>query len=246
MKIVDTKGIILKEVNYSDSSKILKVLTEEYGLISILSKGCRNLKSKLRGVSRKLLYGTFHFYYRENGISTLASVDVINAYPKIMMNLESISYATLLLDLTNQVVSQSDSKEIMPILISALNKIENGLSPETITNIVQLKYLTYLGVTPILDECSSCGSKINIVALDATLGGFVCNSCYQNRGYNSEKTIKNIKQNLFWAFFYNICMIPIACGILENIGIEMNPMVAAFAMTISSLTVVLNALRLKK
>ena len=56
MKIVDTKGIILKEVNYSDSSKILKVLTEEYGLISILSKGCRNLKSKLRGVSRKLLY----------------------------------------------------------------------------------------------------------------------------------------------------------------------------------------------
>ena len=62
----------------------------------------------------------------------------------------------------------------------------------------------------------------------------------------SSKTIKNIKQNLFWAFFYNICMIPIACGILEPIGIEMNPMVAAFAMTISSLTVVLNALRLKK
>lgn len=62
----------------------------------------------------------------------------------------------------------------------------------------------------------------------------------------SARTIKNIKQNLFWAFFYNICMIPIACGILEPIGIEMNPMVAAFAMTISSLTVVLNALRLKK
>lgn len=61
----------------------------------------------------------------------------------------------------------------------------------------------------------------------------------------SEKTIKNIKQNLFWAFFYNICMIPIACGILEPIGITMNPMIAALAMTLSSLTVVLNALRLK-
>lgn len=62
----------------------------------------------------------------------------------------------------------------------------------------------------------------------------------------SEKTIKNIKQNLFWAFFYNICMIPIACGILEPLGVVMNPMIAAFAMTISSLTVVLNVLRLKK
>ena len=61
----------------------------------------------------------------------------------------------------------------------------------------------------------------------------------------SEKTIRNIKQNLFWAFFYNICMVPIACGILQPFGITMNPMIAAFAMTISSLTVVLNALRLR-
>ncbi|OKZ65772.1 MAG: copper-translocating P-type ATPase [Clostridium sp. 28_12] len=62
----------------------------------------------------------------------------------------------------------------------------------------------------------------------------------------SQKTIRNIKQNLFWAFFYNICMIPIACGVLEPLGIVMNPMIAAFAMTISSLTVILNALRLKR
>ena len=62
----------------------------------------------------------------------------------------------------------------------------------------------------------------------------------------SGKTIRNIKQNLFWAFFYNVCMIPIACGILKPFGIELNPMIAAFSMTISSLTVVLNALRLSK
>ena len=62
----------------------------------------------------------------------------------------------------------------------------------------------------------------------------------------SKKTIRNIKQNLFWAFFYNICMIPIACGVLIPFGISMNPMIAAFAMTVSSLTVVLNALRLRR
>ena len=62
----------------------------------------------------------------------------------------------------------------------------------------------------------------------------------------SHKTIRNIKQNLFWAFFYNICMIPIACGIFVKFGIALNPMIAALAMTVSSLTVVINALRLKK
>ena len=62
----------------------------------------------------------------------------------------------------------------------------------------------------------------------------------------SEKTIKNIKQNLFWAFFYNLLMIPIAIGLLKPIGISINPMIASLAMVFSSLTVILNTLRLKK
>lgn len=62
----------------------------------------------------------------------------------------------------------------------------------------------------------------------------------------SNKTVRNIKQNLFWAFFYNVCMIPIAAGILQPLGITLNPMIAALSMTISSLTVVLNALRLRR
>ena len=62
----------------------------------------------------------------------------------------------------------------------------------------------------------------------------------------SKKTIRNIKQNLFWAFFYNLCMIPVAIGVLSPFGITMNPMFASLAMTLSSITVTLNSLRLKK
>lgn len=61
----------------------------------------------------------------------------------------------------------------------------------------------------------------------------------------SKKTIRNIKQNLFWAFFYNSLMIPISMGLLRPIGISINPMIAGLAMVISSFTVILNALRLK-
>lgn len=62
----------------------------------------------------------------------------------------------------------------------------------------------------------------------------------------SKKTIRNIKQNLFWAFFYNLLMIPIAIGLLKPFGITINPMLASLAMVLSSITVILNALRLKK
>lgn len=61
----------------------------------------------------------------------------------------------------------------------------------------------------------------------------------------SLKTIKNIKLSLFWAFFYNIICIPIACGILYPFfEIKFNPMLASIAMSLSSVCVVLNAIRL--
>ncbi|WP_251448254.1 heavy metal translocating P-type ATPase [Vermiculatibacterium agrestimuris] len=62
----------------------------------------------------------------------------------------------------------------------------------------------------------------------------------------SRATIRNIKQNLFWAFFYNVICIPVAAGVLAIFGgPQLNPMLAAAAMSMSSVCVVSNALRLK-
>ena len=62
----------------------------------------------------------------------------------------------------------------------------------------------------------------------------------------SNAVIKNIKQNLFWAFFYNIIGIPLAAGVFYTVlGWKLSPMFAGAAMSLSSVTVVLNALRLK-
>ena len=93
----------------------------------------------------------------------------------------------------------------------------------------------------------SLNSAIDIAAdsADVLLMRNDLNSIY-NLFDISKKTLSNIKSNLFWAFFYNACMIPIACGLLEFINISMNPMIAGLAMTLSSFTVIINALRLKR
>lgn len=193
MKIDSFEGIILTETNYSESSKILNVLTNDRGVVGVMSKGCRNVKSKLRGVSRKLIYGKFHVYYKENGLSTLIGVDVINSFSKTMMDLERISFALYLLDLSGQVVKQNDDNEIFDLLKETLLKIEDGLDALALTNILELKLLDYLGVRPSIDACSICGSDKAIVTLSADSGGYVCRDCFTNEGYVSEKTIKMIR-----------------------------------------------------
>lgn len=197
MTIESFEGIIISETNYSESSKILNVLTDKYGLIGVMSKGCRNIKSKLRGVSRKLIYGKFNVYYKPQGLSTLISIDLINSFSKTLMDLEKISYASFILDLTNQVLRQTEAEEIFPLLKDSLIKIEEGLNPTVITNILELKLLEFLGVTPNLDACSYCGSDKQIVTISSSAGGYVCKNCYNNEPLVSEKVIKMIRMYLY-------------------------------------------------
>lgn len=193
MKIESVEGIVLSETNYSESSKILHVLTKQYGKIGILSKGCRSLKSKLRGVSRKLIYGVFHIYYKENGLSTLIGVDIKNSFRKVMMDLTKIGYASYLTELVDQVLKQSDDETIYDTFVAALLKMEEGFAPNILTNIVELKMLDCLGVRPMIDGCAYCGDEKHIVTLSSSAGGLVCMNCHSNEKIVDSKVIQLIR-----------------------------------------------------
>lgn len=193
MKIEKVTGIVLSDTNYSESSKILNVLTKEHGKIGIISKGCRNLKSSLRSVSSKLTYGYFNIYYKQEGLSVLISVDIINDFSNIKQDLFKIGYATFLSDLTNQVLKETSSNEIFDLFINGLIKINDDFDPMIIANIIELKYLNYLGVMPILDCCSVCGSNKKIVTVSSFSGGYLCINCYKNEYIVDEKTVKLLR-----------------------------------------------------
>ena len=197
MKKLKIRGIIINDTNYSESSKILHVLTEDHGLIGIISKGCRNYKSKLRSVSLKLTYGYFYVNYKEDGLSTLLEVDVIDELKNIKTDLDKIGFASYLIDLARQVEKQNENEDIFKILENALLKINNGFDPGIITNIVELKYLSYLGVAPVLDRCNLCGSTTDIITVNSDIGGYVCKSCYKNEYITDQKTIKLLRMFLY-------------------------------------------------
>ncbi|MDO4963464.1 MAG: DNA repair protein RecO [bacterium] len=190
--LIDVEGIVLNTKPYSDTSKILDILTLEYGIIGVLAKGCKSLKSNLRSVTDKLTYATFTIYYKKDKLSILSEASVINNFSNIKKDIEKISYASYILDLTNQVYKQCEEVNIYNLLISSLKKINDNFNPLIITNILELKYLPYLGVMLSLDGCSICGCK-EVITLSSDKGGYLCKKCVTNEPIVSDKVIKLVR-----------------------------------------------------
>ena len=188
----EVEGIIINETSYRETSRIINVLTKE-GIIGIVCKGAKGVKSPFRSFTMSLTYGKFIIYYKENSLSTLKGVDVIDNFSTIKRDIVLTSYMSFLCDLAKQVMKQNNDENIYYILIDALKKIDEGLNPMIITNIVELKYLDYLGVGINFNSCAKCGSTHDIVTIDPDIGGYVCKNCYINEIIYDEKTLKMLR-----------------------------------------------------
>ena len=181
-----------------------------------MAKGAKTQKSKFRSTTTKIIYGKFNIIYKEHKLSNLIEVDVINYYKNIKKDIKKISYASYILELVEQVIKQNNNDEIYYNLIYSLEKIEQGLNPLVITNIIELKCLNYLGVMPIIDECTICGNK-NIITISADKGGLLCKDCRINETIVDEKTIKLIRM-FYYVDISKIEKIEISKKIIEEIN----------------------------
>ncbi len=188
------EGVVISETPFKENSKILNILTSE-GIIGVVSKGCKNLKSPLRLISSKLVYGEFTIYYYQNRLSTLKEGNVLNNFTYIRTEPSLVPYSTYIYitDLVTQVVKQSAPENIYKLYISTIKKIEEGLNPIVMMNILEIKLLDYLGCPIELNACAKCGSNKNIITIDPDIGGYLCEHCRTNEIIYDEKTRKMLR-----------------------------------------------------
>ena len=214
--IKKVEGIVISEIPYHETSKIINVLTKEDGLIGIVAKGAMRPKCPYMGLTSKLTYGYFHINYRDN-LSSLIEVDLINSFKNIKKDLIKMSYSIYLTDLVNQVYKHEQNKEIYSNYIASLIKINEGFDPLVITNILELKMLDYLGIRPCIDKCVSCHNTSDIVTISSYRGGYLCKNCLNNEKIVNIKTIKLLRM------FYYVDISKIEkLEISENIKKELN------------------------
>lgn len=218
--IKNVTGVVISEVPYKENSKILNVLTPD-GVIGIVSKGCKNLKSPLRTISEKLKYCEYTIYYKEDGLSTLKEGTIIDNFNHIRTDLTLISYLSYITELVAQVVKQSNDPNIYKLYINTVKKIDEGLNPMVMTNILEIKLLDYLGVPINLNECCKCGGKKNIVTIDPDAGGYICTSCYTNETLYDEK-VRNMLRKYYLVDIESITELKIKDYVIESINYFMN------------------------
>ncbi len=191
--ITKVEGFIVNEVNYGESSKVINVLTKDFGLLGIMCKGVKSMKSRLRALTLRFTYGFFYIYKKEGKLSLLKDVDVIDPLSHIHSNITLLGYCNYLTELTQQVYRESEDIRIYPLFLDCIMKMEKGLDPMVLTNILEVKYLDFLGVGLHLDACVSCGSTKQIITINPDAGGYLCQNCVKDERIVSIKTVKMLR-----------------------------------------------------
>ncbi len=211
------EGIIVSTVDYKESSKIINIFTKDEGIIGVLARGSKRLKSNISASSNVLTYGVFHINTRNNGMGNLLDVDVINNFKYIRSDLLKINYSCFLLELSSQVYRHDDNNNIYKLLIDSLNKINDGYDENVITAIMELKMLDYLGIRPIIDKCVSCDNSNDIVTISSYKGGYLCKNCVGTERVLNIKTLKLIRM-FYYVDISKISKIDISSNIMKEIN----------------------------
>ena len=190
---VKVYGHVGRNLSIYASEVILDNVTID-GNVNIMA-GTITIKDNVK-ITGKLTYGATNKDISSDAVIGSIEETEVHTYEFTFLDTlkgRAISYASLLLELSSQVIKQNDDSNIYDILVAALTKIDEGYDPMVISDIVSLKYLEYLGVMPSLDKCSICGSNKSIATLSSDAGGLVCNSCRTNEPIVSEKAIKLVR-----------------------------------------------------
>lgn len=187
------EGIVISAVDYKESSKILNILTDTEGLIGVLAKGSKNLKSKIAATSNVLTYGTFYLNYHKGSIPSLSEVDIKDSFKYIKKDLLKTNYAIFLLELVSQIYRHDKTKKIYTLLTEGLKKINEGYDAQIITNIIELKLLEHLGIKPVIEHCVNCQKTTDIITISSYKGGYLCKNCVGNEPIYQLKTISLIR-----------------------------------------------------
>lgn len=214
-----TEGIILSELRFRDTSKILTIYTKELGKISVMARGAYRPKSRILASTQPFSYNEFQFSKGKN-FYYIRQIDIIDTFYNIRNKIERIAYGFFILELLDKSVIEEKNEKIFKLLVKALN-ILSSMNSGFLKFIVsyELKYISFLGYRPEITTCVNCNKTSSTMRFSKSQGGLLCSNCFNldNQAvYLSYSEIK-LMQSLLFTSLDNLDEIKVNTSLLRKI-----------------------------
>lgn len=183
MPLVTTEAIILQTFKYSDTSKILRLITRSHGLQSVIAKGALRPKSQFGGVLEPFVSGVATFNAKENrDLHTLSGFELVRSRQRLGSDLIRFGGASLVAELVLRSGIEESDPELFEAVEESLERIQ-GAPPEHVEAVVlgeTWALIARLGFAPSFEQCIGCGRTLGEsedVSFDYSAGGVRCDDC---------------------------------------------------------------------
>ncbi len=190
--IITTKGIIIREQTLGENDKIIDVLTEDLGVISVCVKGSKKINSKNVSLTQIFSYAKFCVSSKKTELYYLNSAEPIKIFYDIRLDITNFALASYFCEIIRYTVTtQQDCINILRLFLNSLHFLSTGLrDPQLIKCIFELRLTSYLGYMPNLVGCNVCNIyNSDSMYLDLENGFILCSKCLDEQNLNKNDFI---------------------------------------------------------
>ena len=174
---IKTNGIVLREIEYKDSDKLLTVLTQELGKRTFRARGVKSSRSRLKSACQLLAYSEFTVLETHDRYVITEAVTQ-EMFPELRQDIELLSLASYFVQLSDAVAQEGDeATELLSLLLNALYALAKLKRPQTLVKAVfELRLACISGFLPDLRGCAVCGRE-DSDRFNITQGVLQCSNC---------------------------------------------------------------------
>lgn len=180
---IATQGLVLREVNYKESDKILTVLTPDRGKVTVKARACRRKGSRLAAASQLLAYSEMDlFEYRDH--FSLNEADPREQFLNLRTDLDKLSLGSYFAETAEAAAGENEADPgVLSLVLNclyALDRLDKPLA--LVKGAYELKLMCLAGYEPLLDACAVCGAAPEDARLHLREGVLHCAKCRDGVG----------------------------------------------------------------
>ncbi|WP_413308704.1 DNA repair protein RecO [Bacillus sp. 1P10SD] len=194
------EGIVIRTTDYGETNKIITLFTREWGKVGVMARGAKKPNSRLSSVTQLFTHGYF-LVQRGSGLGSLQQGEIATSLRSIGEDIFLTAYASYIVELTDKCTEEKKPNPFhFELLLQTLNYMNEGYEPDILMNIYEMKMLNVMGLYPVLNQCSVCGSTDGHFSFSIREGGFICHRCLEKDPYHFKLSPATVK--LLRLFYY--------------------------------------------